>query len=68
MTGRLAHRWPGFSDQQAHDLLAASGLLTECPLCLPGPLEVRIWRARRLPEQAASSVADATFSGLGVPA
>ena len=38
---RLAHRWPGFSDERMTDLLAASGLATGSPLSLPGPLTVR---------------------------
>lgn len=65
---RLAHRWPGFSDERMTDLLAASGLATGSPLSLPGPLTVRIWEAHRATERARLSVADATFTGFGVPA
>ena len=42
---RLAHRWPGFSDQQMRDLLFNAGLHAGQPIRIPGPFEVRIWRA-----------------------
>ncbi len=42
---RLAHRWPGFSDPQMRDLLAGAGLHAGAPARIPGPFEVRIWRA-----------------------
>ena len=42
---QLAHRWPGFSDPQIRDLLAQAGLVSDAPARIPGPFEVRIWRA-----------------------
>ncbi len=44
---RLAHRWPGFSDATMGDLLASSGLAPAVSSSIPGPLEVRLWSARR---------------------
>ena len=43
--GRLAHRWPGFSDSQMRVLLHQAGLYAGPPARIPGPFEVRIWRA-----------------------
>ena len=45
LSERLAHRWPGFSDGQMHDLLRQAGLHAAAPAHIPGPFEVRIWRA-----------------------
>lgn len=43
---RLAHRWPGFSDAAIASML---GHAVETPTArtVPGPLDVRIWSARR---------------------
>ena len=43
--GRLAHRWPGFTDPAMLDLLRAPGLLPGQPVSVPGALEVRLWPA-----------------------
>ncbi len=43
--GRLAHRWPGFTDDAMRDLLRAPGLLPGRPISVPGALEVRLWPA-----------------------
>ncbi len=46
---RLAHRWPGFTDNAMQDLLLGCGLQPAAPLCIPaaepGGFEVRIWPA-----------------------
>jgi ArsR family transcriptional regulator len=45
--GRLAHRWPGFSDSMMQDLLQRAGLHPGTSRAVPGPLEVRLWCAAR---------------------
>ncbi len=45
---RLAHRWPGFSDDRMHALLAEAGLAPALSIAVPGALEVRLWAAERL--------------------
>ncbi len=45
LTDRLAHRWPGFSDNTIQTLCGALALVPEPPLTIPGPLPVRIWPA-----------------------
>jgi SAM-dependent methyltransferase len=44
---RLAHRWPGFSDQAMRDLLAGAGLVPQASVTVPGPMETRLWAASR---------------------
>jgi len=44
---RLAHRWPGFSDEAIDRLFAAAGLDQSPPVTIPGGLAVRIWPAIR---------------------
>ena len=43
--GRLAHRWPGFTDDAMRGLLRAPGLRPGRPISVSGPLEVRLWPA-----------------------
>ncbi|MBS0638893.1 MAG: metalloregulator ArsR/SmtB family transcription factor [Proteobacteria bacterium] len=45
LTDRLAHRWPGFSDEAITALFGSLALTPREPLTLPGPLPVRIWPA-----------------------
>ena len=45
LTGRLAHRWPGFSDDAMRALLDGAGLRPAACLSVPGALEVRLWSA-----------------------
>ena len=42
---RLAHRWPGFSDDAMATLLETAGLRSGKPTTVPGPLDVRLWPA-----------------------
>ena len=49
---RLAHRWPGFPEPQMERLLAGAGLAPGAVVRVPGPLEVRLWHAERLPAAA----------------
>lgn len=44
---KLAHRWPGFSDEAMSALLQDAGLAAGTALRVPGPLEVRLWPATR---------------------
>jgi ubiquinone/menaquinone biosynthesis C-methylase UbiE len=57
---RLAHRWPGFSDDTLHRMFAAAGLVPGTPRAIPGPLAVRLWtgvRAETAPAVAAVAAA-----------
>jgi ArsR family transcriptional regulator len=47
MTGKLAHRWPGFSDTAIHRMFAAAGMDAGPAVTVGGPLSVRIWPAVR---------------------
>ncbi|MBV9736501.1 MAG: metalloregulator ArsR/SmtB family transcription factor [Acidisphaera sp.] len=47
LTGRLAHRWPGFADTEMRDLLAGAGFAAAPPVGVAGPLDIRIWLAAR---------------------
>ena len=38
---RLAHRWPGFSDETMHGLLAGIGMQPAAPVTIDGPLTMR---------------------------
>ncbi|UFN46994.1 metalloregulator ArsR/SmtB family transcription factor [Roseomonas sp. OT10] len=49
---RHAHRWPGFDDAQVAGWLGAAGCTLAPPLPIAGPLEVRLWPARRVPQAA----------------
>ncbi len=42
---RLAHRWPGFTDDEVRTLLRQAGLTVHAAQTVPGPLDVRIWSA-----------------------
>ena len=42
---RLAHRWPGFSDERIDDLLTRAGLASVRSVAVPGAFEVRLWSA-----------------------
>jgi ArsR family transcriptional regulator len=48
---RLAHRWPGFSDAEMGTLFGPSMNMSK-PVAVSGPLEVRLWRAERVPVAA----------------
>ena len=45
LAGRLAHRWPGFSDDVMHGLMRDAGVRPGEPRLVPGPLDVRLWIA-----------------------
>jgi SAM-dependent methyltransferase len=45
---KLAHRWPGFTDDEMRGLLADAGLLQGEPVAIDGPLAIRLWPATRV--------------------
>jgi len=47
LVGRLAHRWPGFSDAELEGLFARAGLQADERQIIPGPLTTTISLARR---------------------
>jgi ArsR family transcriptional regulator len=46
LRARMAHHVLGFSDDDMTGLLAGAGLRAEAAVSVPGPLTVRIWRAK----------------------
>jgi ArsR family transcriptional regulator len=54
---RLAHRWPGFSDDRMRALLGDAGTRAGACVSVPGALEVRLWSAQRLPAAAMAELA-----------
>ncbi|MDO9707618.1 ArsR/SmtB family transcription factor [Paracraurococcus lichenis] len=49
-----AHRWPGFDDAAIAGWLGAAGCAAQPAVTVPGPLDVRLWPARRLPGHVAA--------------
>jgi ubiquinone/menaquinone biosynthesis C-methylase UbiE len=47
VTGKLAHRWPGFSDQTMNEIFSSAGIAPRDPMTIAGPLPIRIWPATR---------------------
>jgi ubiquinone/menaquinone biosynthesis C-methylase UbiE len=47
LTGKLAHRWSGFSDDAMNRILTDAGMEWRDPVVIPGPLPIRIWPAIR---------------------
>lgn len=58
---RHAHRWPGFDDAAIAGWLGAAGCALQTPRAVPGPLEVRLWPARRIPGMAIAAAPALTF-------
>ncbi len=56
LTGKLAHRWAGFSDPAINQMFAAAGITTHAPVAVPGTLPIRIWPAVRMPQAAAPAI------------
>lgn len=48
LTGKLAHRWPGFSDININRMFTSAGVEWRDPVAIPGPLPIRIWPAVRM--------------------
>jgi ArsR family transcriptional regulator len=55
VTGKLAHRWPGFSDQTMNEIFTSAGIAPREPLTIAGPLPIRIWPATRTAAATAGS-------------
>jgi ArsR family transcriptional regulator len=51
---RLAHRWPGFSDEAMHGLLRGAGMQPGAPVTIDGPLAIRLWPATAAAQAPAS--------------
>ena len=47
LTGKLAHRWPGFSDEAINRMFTTAEVEWRDPVTIPGPLPIRIWPAIR---------------------
>jgi ArsR family transcriptional regulator len=54
LTGKLAHRWPGFSDETMNRMFTSAEVEWRDPLTIPGPLAIRIWPAMRKMATAAA--------------
>ena len=52
LTEKLAHRWPGFSDEALRRLCANAGLLPSAPIMVEASLPIRIWPATRTADAA----------------
>ncbi len=48
LTGKLAHRWPGFSDTNINRMFTVAGVEWRDPVAIPGTLPIRIWPAIRM--------------------
>ena len=59
LTGRLAHRWPGFDDLEVATMLDATGVMAARgdPVTVPGPLPIRLWLSQAAPPSPAASTA-----------
>ncbi len=55
VTGKLAHRWPGFSDQTMNEIFSSAGIAPRDPMTIAGPLPIRIWPAIRTAAATANS-------------
>jgi ubiquinone/menaquinone biosynthesis C-methylase UbiE len=55
LTGKLAHRWPGFSDETINRMFTTAAVEWRDPVTIPGPLSIRIWPAIRSAAAAAST-------------
>jgi ubiquinone/menaquinone biosynthesis C-methylase UbiE len=48
LTGKLAHRWRGFSDEKINQMFTAADVQWQQPIAIPGALPMRIWPAERM--------------------
>ncbi|MGI4799465.1 MAG: metalloregulator ArsR/SmtB family transcription factor [Janthinobacterium lividum] len=61
VTERLAHRWPGFGDDEMAGLMEDTGLRPDRALSVDGPLETRLWAAT-LPVGAVARTQEMEFA------
>jgi ArsR family transcriptional regulator len=59
LTLRLAHRWPGFTEADMHQLLDSAGLTVGPTITIPGPLPVQLWPAQARAEARAATTQEA---------
>jgi ubiquinone/menaquinone biosynthesis C-methylase UbiE len=55
LTAKLAHRWPGFSDEAINQMFTTAEVEWRDPVTIPGPLPIRIWPATRSMAGAATT-------------
>jgi ubiquinone/menaquinone biosynthesis C-methylase UbiE len=55
LTSKLAHRWPGFSDEAINQMFTSAEVEWRDPVTIPGPLAVRIWPAIRMAADAVTT-------------
>jgi ubiquinone/menaquinone biosynthesis C-methylase UbiE len=55
ITGKLAHRWAGFSDEAINEMFTAAGISPLQPVTIQAPLPIRIWPAIRMAQATAAS-------------
>ena len=55
MTDKLAHRWPGFSDDTINRMFTTAEVAWRDPVTIPGPLPIRIWPAVRTTADATAT-------------
>lgn len=55
LTGKLAHRWSGFSDATIARMTGAAGVTVAPPVMIPASLPIRIWQGSH-PAEAAQTV------------
>lgn len=56
---RLAHRWPGFSNERMAELFGPA-LSAPRAISVPGPIEVRLWSAERIAAPASPALLETT--------
>ena len=61
VTERLAHRWPGFGNDEMAGLMEDTGLRPDRALSVDGPLETRLWAAT-LPVGAVARTQEMEFA------
>jgi ubiquinone/menaquinone biosynthesis C-methylase UbiE len=55
LTGKLAHRWSGFSDEKVSQMFTTADVEWREPVAIPGPLPIRIWPAVRMADASVVS-------------
>ncbi|PPQ29569.1 ArsR family transcriptional regulator [Rhodopila globiformis] len=61
LTGKLAHRWPGFADADVDRMLTTAGLERAEPVTIAGTLPMRIWPATRTADVMPSTTRELAF-------
>jgi len=61
LTGKLAHRWPGFSDADIDRMFTGAGLERAEPVTIAGTLPMRIWPATRMADATPNLTRELAF-------